>query len=117
MSQKAKSFSPVLPNPGDAWNLLGPSWSAQKFPKCLSLCSYMLLGAPDWAVGTDSCSRAPVMKSSGGEVPGAAALYSFLFNLVVQLADEIPSPSVVPTPTLQFVLLQLSVGLCWKWDF
>jgi len=62
------------------------------------------------------------MKSSGGEVPGAAALCSFLFNLVVQLADEIPPPSVVPTPTLQFafssvVLLQLSVALCWKWDF
>lgn len=65
----------------------------------------MLLGAPGWGVGTDSCFRATVMKSSGGEVPGAAALYSFLFNLVVQLADKIPPPSVFPKPTLQFSFL------------
>lgn len=55
-------------------------------------------------------------------MPGAAASYSFLFNLVAQLADKFPPPSVVPTPTFQLafsslVFLQLSVGLCWKWDF
>lgn len=114
-----KSFSVVLPNPRDFWNLMS-SWSTWKFPRFLSLCSYMFSGAPGWRFGTDSYFRATVMKSSGWELPEAAALYCFLFNLVVQMAEEIPPPSVIPTPALQFVFscsLATVCGLYSKWDF
>lgn len=53
-------------------------------------------------------------------MPEAAALYSFLFNLVVQMAEEIPPPSVIPTPALKFVFSCSLVTVCelhCKWGF
>lgn len=80
----------------------------------------MFSGAPGWGFGTDSYFRATVMKSSGGEIPGAAALYSFLYNLVVQMAEEVPLPSVILSPALQFVFScspATVCGLYCTWDF
>lgn len=57
-----------------------------------------------------------VMKSSDGEVPGAAGLYSFLFYLLVQLADEIPPPSLFPPPHRSLLIPQLRSCNC-LWDF
>lgn len=100
---KPKSFSVMFTNPGDFCNLLESSCSIWKLPRFLSLCPYMFSGAPGWRFGTNSYFRATVMKSSGWEVPEAATLYRFLFNLVAQMAEEIPPPSVIPTPALQVV--------------
>lgn len=57
-----------------------------------------------------------VMKSSDGEVPGAAGLYSFLFYLLVQIADEIPLLSLFPPPHHSLLIPQLCSCNC-LWDF